>query len=310
MHVKSLKVFCDVVARRNFSRAARENGITQSGASQVVNHLEQRLGVKLIDRSRRPFVLTREGEIYYEGCRKIVERYYALEDKVRASERELSGTVTAASIYSVGFSHMNRFIDEFLTAHPKANVRIRYEHPKRIYELVETDQVEVGLVSYPRASRSIDATPWRDEPIVVVCRPGHELATRKSIDIDELSGRPMVGFDRGLPIRRQLDKAMSQRSVEVRMAAEFDNIETVKRAIEANTGVGLLPAPTVRREVESGTLVAVPLAGNHIRRPLGVICRRGRELGCVARRFIELLHEQAEPRSTGPSNNSRKAASV
>ena len=83
MHVKSLKVFCDVVGRRSFSRAADENGISQSGASQIVNHLEEELGVRLLDRSKRPFVLTAEGQVYYDGCRRLVQRFYALEEEVR-----------------------------------------------------------------------------------------------------------------------------------------------------------------------------------------------------------------------------------
>src|SRR3981081_4153155 len=67
MHLKALKIFCDVVYRRSFSRAADDNGISQSGASQVVHQLERRLGVKLVDRSNRPFTLTPEGEVYYDG---------------------------------------------------------------------------------------------------------------------------------------------------------------------------------------------------------------------------------------------------
>ena len=78
MHLKALKIFCDVVYRRSFSRAADDNGISQSGASQVVHQLERRLGVKLVDRSKRPFTLTPEGEAYYDGCRKLLERYDVL----------------------------------------------------------------------------------------------------------------------------------------------------------------------------------------------------------------------------------------
>jgi len=104
MHVKSLKVFCDVVARRSFSRAATDNGISQSGASQIVHHLEKRLGVKLIDRSKRPFVLTAEGEVYYEGCRKLVQKYYALQEEVRSLHQEGEGRVSGAASYAVGIS--------------------------------------------------------------------------------------------------------------------------------------------------------------------------------------------------------------
>ena len=106
MHLKSLKVFCDVVGRRSFSRAAEENGISQSGASQVVNQLERHLGTKLIDRSKRPFSLTAEGEIYYSGCRKLVERYFSLEERIRTLHDEVVGRVRVASIYSVGLHHM------------------------------------------------------------------------------------------------------------------------------------------------------------------------------------------------------------
>src|SRR5688572_18250310 len=157
MHFKSLKVFCDVVSRRSFSRAAEENDISQSGASQMVHHLEEHLGVKLIDRSKRPFVLTPEGEAYYEGCRKLVQRYYALEEEVKTLHEEVAGKVTVASIYSVGLSHMNRIVQEFMTRHPRANVRLQYQHPHGVYDLVENDQVDLGLVSYPKSSRTIKA---------------------------------------------------------------------------------------------------------------------------------------------------------
>ena len=119
MQLKSLKVFCDVVGWRSFSRAADENGISQSGASQVVNQLEHRLGVKLIDRSKRPFVLTPEGETYYEGCRKLVQRYDALEDQVRTLHEEVAGRVRVVSIYSVGLHHMSRYLQQFLTQYPR-----------------------------------------------------------------------------------------------------------------------------------------------------------------------------------------------
>jgi DNA-binding transcriptional LysR family regulator len=294
MHVKSLKVFCDVVARRSFSRAADENGITQSGASQVVNHLERHLGVKLIDRSKRPFVLTPVGALYYGGCREIVQRYFALEEEIRTAATEVAGSVRVASIYSVGFSHMNRFVDQFQAECPKASVRLQYEHPNRVYELVETDQADVGLVSYPRSSRTIEATLWREEPMVVVCAPGHPFVDGQKVTLGQLDGLAMVGFDRGLPIRREIGRALAGAGVDVDVVVELDNIETIKRAIEAGTGVGLLPEPTVAREVASGTLLAIPLADQQIVRPLGLICRRGKELTRTGRRFVQLLRDKAD----------------
>ena len=297
MHLKSLKVFCDVVGHRSFSRAADENGVSQSGASQMVHHLEERLGVKLIDRSKRPFVLTPEGEVYYEGCRKLVQRFDALEEEVRTFHQEVAGRVSAASIYSVGLSHMSRFIQEFLRTYPKANVHLQYQHPDRVYELVQSDRVDLGLVSYPRSSRTINAIPWRDEPMVFVAEPDHLLACKEEVNLGDLHGQPFVGFVPELRIRQELDKTLSAHGVEVPIAMEFDNIETLKRAIEIGVGVSLLPEPTVTREVQAGTLAKVPLRDIDLVRPLGIIQRRGAELGKTARRFMQLLRA-APPAST------------
>jgi DNA-binding transcriptional LysR family regulator len=293
MHIKSLKVYCDIVRHRSFSRAAQENDISQSGASQVVHQLEQRLGVKLIDRSKRPFVLTPEGEVYYEGCRALVERYNALEDKIRTLHEEVVGRVRVASIYSVGLHHMSRYVQDFISRYPKANVRLEYLHPHRVYDAVENDKADLGLVSYPRSSRTLCAIEWRDEPMVLVCAPNHRLAGRTVVGLNELNGERLVGFDEDLTIRHEIDRVLALHGVEPKVVMEFDNIETIKRAIEIDTGVGLLPEPTVLREVAAGTLSVVRLDTDELVRPLGIIHRRGKELTSTARRFIDLLQKVA-----------------
>ncbi len=289
MQLKSLKLFCDIVGRRSFSRAAAENGISQSGASQVVNTLEEELGVKLLDRTRRPFVLTPEGEVYYDGCRKMVQQYFALEEQVKTLSAEVAGRVSVASIYSIGLSHMNHFVQSFLKLHPKANVRVQYQHPDRVYELVETDQVDLGLVSFPKSTRSIKATLWREEPMVLVCAPQHPLASKDKIALTDLQDVELVAFESDLEIRAEIDRALEAAGVEVRVAMEFDNTETIKRAVEINAGVSLLPEPTVDREIAAGALVAKPLTGTDLKRPIGIIQRRGKELGQTAQRFMRLL---------------------
>ncbi len=307
--MKALKIFCDVVSRRSFSRAAANNGLTQSGASQVVHQLEERLGVKLIDRSKRPFVLTAEGEVYYEGCRGIVQRYFALEDHVRMLRQEVAGRVRVASIYSVGLSHMNEFIQHFMGLYPKANIRLDYEHPARVYELVEEDQIELGLVSFPKSSRNIVALAWREEPMVFVCSPQHALAQPGPIRLEDLQGVNMVGFDAGLKIRRVIDSALARHGVEAQVVMAFDNIETLKRAIEINAGVSLLPEPTVVREVQMGTLVVRPLANETLVRPIGIVYRRGKELGATAHRFMQLLREYPSSPSSAPPTSSSSSSS-
>lgn len=293
MNLKALKIFCDIVSRRSFSRAAEDNGVSQSAASQVVGQLEAHLGVKLIERSKRPLSPTREGQAFFDGARKIVAAYDALEDAVRTLHDEVAGRVRVAAIYSVGLHHMSRYVQEFMSRHPKANVRLEYLHPDRVIESVEQGQADVGIVSYPRSTRTLEAEPWREEPIVLVCAPGNALAGRVEVALGELHGQRLVGFDSDLVIRHELDRALAAHGAEPDVVMEFDNIETIKRAVEIDAGVALLPEPTVGRELAAGTLCAVRLAGDDLMRPLGIVHARGKPLAPTVQRFVELLRGHA-----------------
>jgi DNA-binding transcriptional LysR family regulator len=182
-------------------------------------------------------------------------------------------------------------VQEFMAKYPKANVRLEYQHPERVYELVQNDEADLGLVSYPKAKRTIRSVLWTEEPMVLVCAPGHRLAGRESVCLKELGGSDVVAFVTDLEIRHQLDRALAACGAEVNVVMEFDNIETIKRAIEIDAGVSLLPQPTIEREVEAGTLVAIPIAGQRLVRPLGILYRRGKQLGRAARRFVQLLQK-------------------
>lgn len=295
MQLESLKIFCDVMRWASFSRGASENGISQSSASQAVHQLELRLGVKLIDRSKRPLVPTPHGKVYYEGCKDLVGRYLEIENRVKGLEdaKNVVGTVGVASIYSVGLHHMSRFVRTFGERFPSASVRLEYLHPTRVVESVIDGTAELGLISFPRRWAELTVIPWRDEEMVLAVHPSHKFAARQAIDIRELHGETFVSYDGELSIRRAIDRALRHHDVVFTVALEFDNIENIKRAVEISAGVAILPAPTLSREVEAGTLVAVKIEGQdshyRLKRPLAVIHRRNQQLGLTAARFLKLL---------------------
>jgi DNA-binding transcriptional LysR family regulator len=302
MHIRWLKIFCDVVDHGSFSHAAEVNGVSQSNASQVVHQLEERIGVQLIDRSKRPFVLTPEGQRFLEGSRVIVQRYDDLEREVRSLHEAVAARLTVASIYSVGLAHMSRYLREFLAANPRADIRLEYLHPHRVYEVVDSGQADLGLISYQEESKSLATIAWRTEPMVLVCHPEHPLAGKASVALSELQGEAMVAFQSGLAIRDAIDRVLALANVSVKVALEFDNIETIKRAIEIGSGMSLLPEPTIERELSSGTLVEVQLTGRPLVRPLGIIHRRDRELSDTARRFVQLLQARAVESNLSPTS--------
>jgi DNA-binding transcriptional LysR family regulator len=300
MQVESLKIFCDVVRHRSFSLAATANDVSQSAASQAVLQLEKRLGVQLIDRSTRPLRVTRPGQVFYEGCRELVEQYIEVEANVRNLEAEIASNVQVAAIYSVGLGDMSQLVERFGKLHPNVRVHVEYLHPDRVYEKVLDGTADFGLVSFPRRSRELDALSWRDEEMVLTCARGHRLAGQRSVRTTHLVGEKFVGFDRGLEIRREVDRFLRDQGVTVDVVLEFDNIENIKKAVEISAGVALLPLPTLGRELQSGTLVAVPLAGSRLVRPLGILQRKNHKLTASAARFVDLL--RSETGTNGDSN--------
>ncbi|WP_406699560.1 LysR substrate-binding domain-containing protein [Singulisphaera sp. Ch08] len=313
MQLESIKVFCDVVRWASFSRGAAENQISQSSASQVVHQLEVRLGVKLIDRSKRPLVLTPHGKVYYEGCKELVGRYLEIENRVKALEDDhnLVGTVRLASIYSIGLHHMSQYVRTFGELYPGANVQLEYLHPTRVVESVLAEEVELGLISFPRKWTDLTVTPWREEEMVLAVHPSHRFAGLTSVAVADLDGETFVGFDADLAIRRAIDRFLRHHNVQVRVAVEFDNIENIKRAVEIPAGVAILPVPTLAREVAAGSLAAVRLDGqdpsHRLTRPLAIIRRRSHQLSLTASRFLKLLTatEECVPAAAGASSAER-----
>ena len=194
----------------------------------------------------------------------------------------------------MGLSYGKELVREFTERYPKATVNLEYHHPQRVYELVTEGQADIGLVSCVQQSPSLKSVPWLEEPVILVCAPAHPLTERPALRLADLDGLEIIGFDLDLSIRRSIDRELAARDVHLQVAMAFDNIDTIKRAIEVNAGVSLLPEPTVRRELELGSLVSVPVAGLDLVRPLAIIYRRGVELGATARRFILLLQEDTE----------------
>jgi DNA-binding transcriptional LysR family regulator len=306
MQLEALKVYCDVARNRSFSQAAVANDVTQSAVSQIIAQLERRLGARLIDRSVRPLELTAAGQRYYEGCKELLEHYLDLEAAIRAGQpEELAASVQVAAIYSVGLRDMGQYVDHFHALAPDSSVHIEYVHPDQVYEKVQNGTADLGLVSFPRQSRKLAALPWRDEEMGLACAPDHPLGRSRRILPDDLKFVRFVHFEKGLAIRREIDRFLRENDVAVDVVMEFDNIENIKRAVEAGAGVGLLPLPTYRREVESGTLAAVRLADCSFVRPLAIIHRRHPRPNAASQRFIELLrHLDDVP---GPANGDVRA---
>jgi DNA-binding transcriptional LysR family regulator len=291
VNLDTLKLYCDVARLRSFSRGATASGVSQSAASQAIQQLEVELGAVLLDRSRRPLQPTEEGRGFFEACRTLLQGFEQARAELAASRQRVEGTVRVAAIYSVGLHDMSRHMQPFMAEHPQARVLLECLHPHKVVEAVLNDEADVGILSYPTATRALEVLPLRSEPMVVVTHPSHRLARKRRVAPADLNGEAFVAFDHDLAVRRAIDRALKQHNVRVTVVMEFDNVETIKQAIGIAAGISILPRPTVLKEVEIRTLAAVPLAIPGLVRPIAIIHRRGKRLTPAVARFIELLQK-------------------
>jgi len=302
MHVENLKIFCDLVESHSFSRAAHLNGITQSAVSQQLRAMEKSFGAVIMDRSQKQFRLTSEGQKLYDGAKDLLHRYEKLVSELQEMRMVISGTIHISTVYSIGLHELPPYIKSFMTEFPSVNVRVEYRRSNLVYEDVLSNSVDMGLVAYPQKMRQLEIVPFMEDRLVLAVHESHPLASRKTVTVEELRGERFIGFDQDIPTRKATDQIFRAAKVEIEPVMEFDNIETVKRAVEINAGIALVPATTLENEVARGVIKAIPMRGRQFVRPLAIIYRKSRVLSPAMKKFIATLTGQSSYEGPAPES--------
>ncbi len=289
MHVENFKIFSDLVESESFSRAAKLNGITQSAVSQQLRAMEKHFNILIVDRSQKQFRLTREGQKLYESAKEILYLYDKLNSELQEMKKVISGTIHISTVYSIGLHELPPYVKAFLAKFPEVNIRVEYRRANMVYEDILTNSIDLGLVAYPQKHKQLEVLPFHDDILVLVVSPEHPLAKRKSVDIEEVAGQKFIGFEPDIPTRKATDQIFREANIESDPVMEFDNVETVKRAVEINAGIAILPQTTVVREEAQGLLKVIKFKSKVYKRPLALIHRKGRVLTPAMKKLIELL---------------------
>src|SRR5216117_277774 len=187
MQIESLKVFCDLAETESFTKAAHINNVTQSAVSQQISSLERQFKSLLIERSKKKFRLTREGQVLYDYSKQIIQTYDALHSKLQEIKDIISGTIRVATIYSIGLHDLPPYIKRFLKDHPTVHVQVEYRRANQVYEDVLSNVVDLGLVAYPNKDARLEVVSLRKDPLVVICHPQHPFAKLKAVKLKAIT---------------------------------------------------------------------------------------------------------------------------
>ncbi len=240
MQIETLKAFCDLAETESFTKAAQINKVTQSAVSQQISSMERMFKSLLIERSKKKFRLTREGQVLYDYSKQIIQIYDSLFNKLQEIKDIISGTIRVATIYSIGLHELPPYLKKFLKAYPTVNVHVEYRRSNQVYEDVLSNIVDLGLVAYPAREPKLEIVPLRKDTLVLVWM-------------------------------------------------EFDNIETVKRAVEIDAGIAIVPRGTITQEVSKQTLAEIKIEDVELFRPLAAIHKKNKVLSPAMKQFLAVL---------------------
>src|SRR2546425_30352 len=226
MQIESLKVFCDLAETESFTKAAQINQVTQSAVSQQISSLERQFKSLLIERSKKKFRLTREGQVLYEYSKQIIQTFEALHS--------------------------------------------------RLQEIKDS---------------KLEIVPLRRDNMVLICHPQHALAKFKTVKLNAIIGQKFIAFEPDIPTRKAIDRILKDQNVAVQPVMEFDNIETVKRAVEIDAGISIVPQGTIMQEITKQTLAAVQFEDAQFFRQLAAIYKKNKVLSPAIKQFLSILKE-------------------
>jgi len=294
MHLEMLKIFCDLADLGSFSKTAEKHLLSQSAVSQQLAQLELAHKCQLINRKKRPIELTMAGQLLYQASKDIFDRYEQLKNELNALQKFSVSRINVAAIYSIGMHTLPDYVKRFMVSYPNVNVHIEYLSGRKIYEMILAGDIDIGLVAVPKRDKRLDVYDFEAEPLVLACSPKHPLSHESQVDIHRLQFERFIGFEKGSPTRVWIDNILERYSIVVRPVMEFDNIETVKRAVEINAGISIVPQTAILQEVSIGTIKAIAFSNENFVRPTGIIVRKDKILGRAGRYFIELLQKKAK----------------
>ncbi len=294
MHIEILQGFCDLYELRSFSKTAEKNLLSQSAVSQQLAQLELIHKCRLVNRRKRPIEFTKEGQLVYNAAKEMLYRYEQLRSELNSAKNTNSSKINVAAVFSIGMHSLSNYIKKFMSRYQNVNVHIEYFTANKVYELVLTGQADIGLIAVPKRDKRLEVYDFEDEPLVFVCSPKHPLAGESEIDINQMQLERYIGFEEIAPTRKWIDDIFERYNLNIRPVMEFDNIETIKRAVEINIGASMLPTTTIIQEVTSGSIKSLKFSNENFIRPTGTIIRKGRKPSESCQYLIELLRKRGQ----------------
>lgn len=286
MDINQLEVLVAVAQERSFSRAAELLNRTQPAVSQAIRRLELEIGEQLFDRSSKDGTLTSAGEVLLEYARQMLNLRRDAQSAVKELRGLHTGKVTLSANEHTIFALLP-VIEAFRRQNPKIKVDVRRGVASRIPTEVLGREVELGAISFKPEDEAVKALPIVVDELALVVSPEHALAKKDSVTVRELGAENFIAHNAPSPYREKVLQTFEKYRTPLNITIELPSLEAIKRLVEQNVGIALVPKLTARSEIERGSLVVLSVKDMKLERRLHLIYRRNSALSHAAQAFLQ-----------------------
>jgi DNA-binding transcriptional LysR family regulator len=289
VELRHLQYFVAVAEELSFTRASRRLHVVQSGVSSAIQGLEREVGAALFDRDRHRVALTDAGDALLPPARATLAAAQAALDAVGEARGGLRGTLTVGTMLSTGRVDLPARLGQFHRAHPEVVVRLRLAaggSAELAREVIGggLDLALLALTGRPPAGLALQ--PISEEPLLLICHPGHPLAGGPAVPLERLASERFIDFPSGWGNRTVVDRAFAAAGLDRQVLFEVADYAAAAGLVRHRLGIAFLPASTT---ADISDLAALRLSPRPLRWRLSVAAPSARRPSAAARAFLSVL---------------------
>ena len=289
MEIRQLRAFVAIAESGTFTAGALRVHVTQAAISMQIRQLETEIGAKVFVRAPRHVILTEAGEQLLRRARHILREHDAALDEIAELAGAERGRLRIGSASAMVLTdQLPGILKELRDQHPGAEIAVTSGTSEVLVDQILAGEVDIAFVSLPVDVRGIKTERLSDDQLVAIASPHHKLAKQRTISAYTLAGERLILGERGGNTRRLIDQFFAQAGVTLHVAMELSRQQAIRRMVEADMGVGIVPLQSVIEDVESGKLVRWWIEGAQINWELGIAQLTGGYESPIMQTFVRL----------------------
>lgn len=288
-NLSSYRIFYAVAEKGNISKAAKELYISQPAISKSLQKLEDSLGVRLFDRSSRGVTMTPEGELLYTHVKSAFETLTLGEDRLRRSIALGIGNLAIGASSTLCKYVLLPYLKEFIKQYPHINISIACHSTNHTLKLLEDGKLDIGLIGKPENMKNIEFCPLREiEDIFVATRDYmHNLQVRGVNRHHILQNSTLMLLDKENITRQYIDSYFQEHHILLHDIIEVSNMDLLIEMAKISLGIGCVIRDFVKTELQTGTLLEIPLKHPLHKREIGFAYNKNAKISRSLEHFIE-----------------------